>query len=61
MTALPTQPPDSPEDNQPDTIATPEGDNEYLPNQPLPPDQPTPDRPRGDDPHSVEPLDPALD
>jgi hypothetical protein len=60
MSALPTESPDSPDANQPDTLATPEGDNEYLPHQPLPSDEPTPERPRGDDPHSVEPLYPAL-
>lgn len=61
MTTLPTEPPDSPDDNEPDTIATPEGDNEYLPGEPLPAVEPIPDRPRGDDPHSIEPLYPALD
>jgi hypothetical protein len=46
----------------PDTpLATPEGDNESLPGQPLPADEPTPERPRGDQPHSTEPLYPALD
>ena len=29
--------PDSPQDNQPSTVATPEGDNEYAPDQPLKP------------------------
>ena len=37
MTDRPTEPPDSPEDNQPDTIATPEGDNEAPPDAPLEP------------------------
>jgi hypothetical protein len=61
MTARPTQPPDSPDDNQPDTLATPEGDNEYTPGEPLTPSAPVPERPRGDQPHTVEPLYPALD
>ena len=29
--------PDTPEDNEPDTVATPEGDGEYLPDAPLQP------------------------
>lgn len=61
MSDVPTQPPDSPEDNEPDTLATPEGDNEYTPEQPLTPVAPTPERPRGDEPHSSEPLYPVLD
>jgi len=61
MSTLPIEPLDSPEDNEPDTIATPEGDSEYAPDQPLPPDEPVPERPRGDEPHSSEPLYPALD
>jgi hypothetical protein len=61
MAEHPTQAPDSPEDNQPDTIATPEGDNEYAPDQPLPDaTEPTPTRPRGDEPHSSQPERPAL-
>jgi hypothetical protein len=31
---------DDPMDDKPDTVATPEGDNEYAPDQPL---QPAPD------------------
>jgi hypothetical protein len=61
MSELPTQPADSPEDNEPDTIATPEGDNEYAPDQPLDSTAPAVERPRGDEPHSKEPLYPALD
>ena len=61
MSTLPTEPPDSPEDNEPDTVATPEGDNEYAPDQPLSPSEPVLERPRGDEPHSSEPLYPALD
>ncbi len=52
---------DSPETDPGDTLATPEGDNEFRPGQPLPPIEPTPLRPRGDQPHSDEPLYPALD
>jgi hypothetical protein len=48
-------------DTPPDTIATPEGDNEFRPDQPLTPTPPIPERPRGDQPHSTEPLYPALD
>ena len=61
MSDLPIEPPDSPEDNEPDTFATPEGDNESAPDQPLSPKEPAIERPRGDEPHSIEPLYPALD
>ena len=40
LTPNPSDPrdsPDSPEGNEPDTVATPEGDNEYSPGQPLRP------------------------
>ncbi|HEY5329194.1 MAG TPA: hypothetical protein VIJ79_04860 [Acidobacteriaceae bacterium] len=57
----PTQPPDSPEDNEPDTIATPEGDNEAPPDQPLAPSDVDLERPRGDEPHFTQPLRDALD
>ncbi len=33
----PRDSPDSPETNEPDTVATPEGDNEYRPDEPLEP------------------------
>jgi len=33
----PRDSPDSPEDNEPDTVATPEGDGEYPPDAPLEP------------------------
>ena len=33
----PADSPESPETNEPDTVATPEGDNEYAPGQPLRP------------------------
>ena len=49
------------DENEPDTLATPEGDNEYTPDEPLTPDAAAPERPRGDEPHSSEPLYPALD
>jgi hypothetical protein len=61
MTALPTEPPDSPDDQEPDTLSTPEGDDEYPPDEPLPTSEPVPERPRGDEPHTIEPLRPALD
>ncbi len=33
----PKDSPDTPQDRRPDTVATPEGDNEYAPDQPLQP------------------------
>jgi hypothetical protein len=33
----PRDSPDSPADREPDTVATPEGDNEYPPDEPLGP------------------------
>ena len=33
----PRDSPQSPETDEPDTVATPEGDNEYAPDQPLQP------------------------
>jgi hypothetical protein len=56
----PTTALDSPETNQPDTVTTPEGDNEYAPNQPLSPYLPAPERPRGDEPHSKLPFKDVL-
>ena len=50
-----TQPPDTVTDNLPDTIATPEGDNEFAPDQPLKPSAEA-TRPRGDEPHSEQPI-----
>jgi hypothetical protein len=50
-----------PEDELPDTIATPEGDNEFSPDEPLVPLETDIERPRGDEPHSSMPLRPALD
>ncbi len=41
--------PDTPDDHEPETVATPEGDNEFAPDQPL---RPAPDglqTPRGSD------------
>ena len=61
MSVPPTQPTDSPADSTPDTVATPEGDNEYAPGQPLSPSAPIPERPRGNEPHNHEPLYPAVD
>ena len=57
----PTEPPDSPEDNEPDTIATPEGDNEFAPDQPLAPLGTGVERPRGNEPHPTQPERNALD
>jgi hypothetical protein len=42
----PLDSPDSPEDNEPDTVATPEGDNEDVGNAPLRPLPPGLQRPR---------------
>lgn len=49
-------------ENAPDTVATPEGDNEYAPGQPLPGPtaMPVPERPRGNEPHSDAEIRPAL-
>jgi hypothetical protein len=58
---FPTEPPDSPEDNEPDTLATPEGDNEGLPDEPLSPMSGNVERPRGDEPHSSQPIRDALE
>ena len=46
----------------PDTVATPEGDNEYAPDQPLPgpSSMPEPERPRGNEPHADAEIRPAL-
>jgi hypothetical protein len=52
----PLDSPERPMDNEPDAIATPEGDNEFAPDQPLTPSVPPIQRPRGDEPHSTEPL-----
>jgi hypothetical protein len=57
-----TPQPDPPTPDGPGTmIATPEGDNEFAPDQPLSSSPPTPTRPRGDEPHTALPLRPALD
>jgi len=58
--ADPLDSPDSPEDNEPDTLATPEGDNEELPGEPLSGDEPVVERPRGDEPHTSLPFRKAL-
>ncbi len=49
-------------EGEPDTVATPEGDNEYAPDQPLPGGaaMPTPERPRGNEPHPRAEIRPAL-
>lgn len=58
----PTDPPDFVPEAQPDTIATPEGDNEYGPDQPLPAGtEPIATRPRGNEPHPRQPIRKALD
>lgn len=57
----PAEAPDTVPDVRPDTIATPEGDNEYTPTEPLPgpAGTPAPTRPRGNEPHPKEPIRPA--
>ncbi len=49
-------------ENESDTVATPEGDNEYAPDQPLSGGaaMPTPERPRGNEPHPSAEIRPAL-
>ena len=48
-------------ENAPDITATPEGDNEFAPDQPLPGgNMPIPDRPRGNEPHPNAEIRPAL-
>ena len=55
----PAGPPDRVGDVRPDTIGTPEGDNEYSPGEPLPANPPTVERPRGNEPHPEQPIRPA--
>ena len=57
---VPTEAPDSVPEDAPDTIATPEGDNEYVPEQPLDPNGPDVTRPRGNEPHPDAEIRPAL-
>lgn len=59
----PAEVPDTVPDVRSDVEATPEGDNEYAPDQPLPgpgkmPDPPL--RPRGNEPHPDAEIRPAL-
>ncbi|WP_263380484.1 hypothetical protein [Granulicella paludicola] len=51
---------DQPPDDEPETISTPEGDNENPPDAPLSPRPDAALRPRGDAPHSKEPPYPAI-
>ena len=58
----PAEVPDSVPENVPDTVATPEGDNEFAPDQPLPgpSGMPVPpERPRGNEPHPDPEIRPA--
>jgi|GEM_PF-2148759 len=57
----PTDPSDSPQDNEADTIATPEGDAEFPPDEPLAPLDTAVERPRGNEPHPTQPERKALD
>lgn len=52
--------PNVPPHETPDTLATPEGDNEQLPGEPLRGDEPPPERPRGDEPHPAGAKNPAM-
>ncbi len=54
----PTEVLDTVPEGAPDTVATPEGDNEYAPDQPLPGPTgiPAPERPRGNEPHPAQPI-----
>ncbi len=48
----PTDPPDFVPEREPDVLATPEGDNEFAPDQPLDRGAVPPiERPRGNEPH----------
>ena len=42
-----------------DVIATPEGDSEFAPDQPITPHPAAPDIPRGNEPHPSQPIRPA--
>ena len=56
----PTEAPDTVGDVRPAEVGTPEGDNEFAPDQPLTPSTiPTPERPRGNEPHPDQPIRPA--
>lgn len=58
----PTDPPDFVPDHEPDILATPEGDAESLPDEPLQLGAVPPiERPRGNEPHFNLPLRKALD
>lgn len=56
MADEPVEVKDTVPEKTPDTIATPEGDNEFGAEQVLPKNVPPITRPRGDEPHSKEPL-----
>lgn len=55
----PTEPTDLVPDRLPDGLATPEGDNETLPDQPLTAEDAPLERPRGNEPHPQQPIRPA--
>jgi hypothetical protein len=58
----PLDSPDTVPDQVPDTIATPQGDNEYGPDQPLPAGtEPAITRPPGSEPHPRQPIRKALE
>ena len=57
----PVEVPDTVPENVSDVAATPEGDNEFAPDQPLPGPgkMPDPERPRGNEPHPEAEIRPA--
>ena len=58
----PTDPPDFVPEDEPDVLATPEGDGELPPDQPLQSgDVPPVERPRGNEPHYTQPIRKALE
>lgn len=58
----PTDPPDFVPEDEPDVLATPEGDGESPADEPLRSgDVPSLERPRGNEPHYTQPIRKALD
>jgi hypothetical protein len=53
--------PADPYDNEPDILATPEGDNEFPADEPLTPLAAPMERPPGNEPHFSLPFRKALD
>lgn len=55
----PATTPDYVPEHTSDVIGTPEGDNEFGPDQPLEPHPYSIERPRGNEPHFKQPIRPA--